>query len=498
MMKISRVWIAVLIGAGLLGCAEEKPNRLDIFYTADAEGFYHSRPEPRFENRLAGGYGILKSFLERQTEPFLLFDGGNWFGSTPEAALTQGGYITPLLGALPYSAASVSDKDFSFGWPALRGIVRELAYPVLVSNLKLDNQIPWPLHDYHIFTRNGIKIGVFGLVGPEVVQNHKTRLTGFTVQDPVETAAEMVARLQSKGAEFIIVLSSLGDNSSDTPAEAALAEEVPGIDLLLSANKDRESAETDRVNKTYIIYPGAKLDSIAHIRLVFDKNNQLKDFSFADEPLLLETWGEDADLAGQAVRLQHETQKKLSARVSRAEREITAPLARESELGNLLADCLYEWSRLDGAVLNSDSIRSPLPEGIVTEYNLYKMYPYGDDITFLTMRGEAFLKALEASLEAKDNFPQVAGFTVEYDPQAARGSKIKKVTFASGRILRPQETYRFAVTDHVLAGGFGHDYFIDSLEFKNTFVDARQIMRSCLVRQKKIALPKMGRWKVTP
>ena len=78
------------------------------------------------------------------------------------------------------------------------------------------------------------------------------------------------------------------------------------------------------------------------------------------------------------------------------------------------------------------------------------------------MRGSAFLKALEASLEEKDNFPQIAGFTVSYNPQAPAGNQIKQVVLNNGRIIRPQETYRFAVTDHVLAGGFGHDYFIDS------------------------------------
>ena len=496
-MRISRIG-AGLIALCLLGaCAQEETVKLDVFYTADAEGFYHSRPEPRFENRVSGGYGILKTFLASQEDPFLLFDGGNWFGSAPEAALTQGAYATKLLKELPVSAAAVNEKDFAFGWPALRGILRELPYPVVVSNLEVDNQIPWPMHDYQIFTRKGIKIGVFGLVGPETVRNHKTRLAGFSVQDPLQAATEMVAKLQSKGVDLIILLNGCGDDDNTAPSDARLAEEVNGIHLILSANKDRETPETDRINNTYIVYPGAKLDSVAHIRLVFDKNKQLKDISFEDIPLLQETWGEDEALAQEASELQQQTQHKLNARVSQTEEEITSALGRESVLGDLLADCLYKWSKLDGAILNSDSIRSSLPQGIITEYDLYRMYPYGDNITFLTMKGAAFLKALEASLAAKDNFPQIAGFTVQYNPQAS-GDKIKQVTLINGRIVRPQETYRFAVTDHVLAGGFGHDYFIDSLEFKNTFVDARQIMRACLVRQKQIALPKPGRWKIVP
>ena len=498
-MKTPRVFLMMIVGAGLLcACAKEEPAYVDIFYTADAEGFYNSRPEPRFENAWAGGYAILKSFFDRQDPDSLFFDGGNWFGSSPEATLTQGGYMTGFLRALPYSAMSVSGPDFAFGWPALRNIVKELTYPVLVSNLKLENQRPWPLHSYHIFTRKGMKVGVFGLVGAEVVQNNKTRLAGFSVQDPTATAAEMVTLLQGKGVDLIVLLSSLGEsaNTDTAPAEVSLLEEVSGIHLVLSANKGREEAETDRMNQTYIVYPGAKLDSVAHVRVWFDKNKQVKEITFEDVPLLQQTWGEDQELADQSARLQQETQRKLNARISQTEEKISTSLVRESALGDLLTDCLSKWSRLDGAILNSDSIRSSLAQGVITEYDLYKMYPYGDNITFLTLKGAALLKALEASLSAKDNFPQIAGFRVLYNPLASAGSRIKQVTLNNGRIIRPYETYRFAVTDHILAGGFGHDYFIDSLEFKNTFVDVRQIIRSCLIRQKKITPPAQNRWQI--
>ena len=481
----------------LCGCTHEENTQLDIFYTADVEGFYHSRPEPQFANQVSGGYGVLKAFLAKQQGPYLLLDGGNWLGSTPEAAITQGDYVSKFMHDVPYTASSVSDKDFAFGWAALRGILRQMPYPFIVSNLKLDDKIPWPLHDYQIVTQKGIKVGIIGVVGPETIKNHKTRLPGLTLQDPLASASEMTALLQSKGVDLIVLLNSWADDEKSTPSDVRLAEEVGDIHLILSSNKDRETPETDKINKTYIVYPGSKLDSIAHIRVWFDRNKQIKNISFTDVPLLKDTWGEDEALAAESLRLQQETQRKLSARVSTSSQELTTHLSEESMLGDLLADCLYKWSKLDGAILNADSIRGSLPEGTITEYDLHKMYPYEDNITFLTMRGSAFLKALEASLESKDNFPQIAGFTVSYKPLAPAGSKIKRVTLNNGRIVRPQDTYRFAVTDHVLAGGFGHDYFIDSLEFKNTFVDARQIMRACLIRQKNITLPKTGRWIVT-
>lgn len=493
-MRVKR-FAAVLAGLVLLGgCAREELTSVDIFFTADVQGFYWSRPEPRLDNREAGGYAVLKNFLQSREGEYLLFDGGSWFGSAPEGTMTKGAYVDELARTLPYTAGTISDKDLVYGWPSLRAIVREMPYPFVVANLRLENQIPWPMHDYQIRTVNGIKIGVFGLINPTNINKNKSRLPGLSAQDPVQAAKTMTALLHEKGVDYIILLSSLGDPEKTGVSDTSIAEEVSGIHLILSSNKDRENAETDQINNTFIVYPGSKLDSVALVRLSFDKNKQFRGQTFEDIPLLKDSFSEDAEIAGRAASLRAETRKKMNARVAELPAQINTALAQESALGNLLTQCLYKWSRLDGAVLNSDSIRSSLPAGRLSEYDLYKAYPYGDNITFLTIKGAAFLKAMEASLNAKDNFPQIAGFTVSY-ADTPQGKKIRQITLDNGRIVRPQDTYRFAVTDHVLAGGFGHDGFIDSLEFKNTFVEARQIMRSCLARQKTVEAPALGRWK---
>lgn len=493
-MRVKR-FAAVLAGLILLGgCAREELTSVDIFFTADVQGFYWSRPEPRLDNREAGGYAVLKNFLQSREGEYLLFDGGSWFGSAPEGTMTKGAYVAELARTLPYTAGTISDKDLVYGWPSLRAIVREMPYPFVVANLRLENQIPWPMHDYQIRTVNGIKIGVFGLINPTNINKNKSRLPGLSAQDPVQAAKTMTALLHEKGVDYIILLSSLGDPEKTGVSDTSIAEEVSGIHLILSSNKDRENAETDQINNTFIVYPGSKLDSVALVRLSFDKNKQFRGQTFEDIPLLKDSFSEDAEIAGRAASLRAETRKKMNARVAELPAQINTALAQESALGNLLTQCLYKWSRLDGAVLNSDSIRSSLPAGRLSEYDLYKAYPYGDNITFLTIKGAAFVKAMEASLNAKDNFPQIAGFTVSY-ADTPQGKKIRQITLDNGRIVRPQDTYRFAVTDHVLAGGFGHDGFIDSLEFKNTFVEARQIMRSCLARQKTVEAPALGRWK---
>ena len=477
-----------------LGCAREERTQVDVFFTADVQGFYFSRPEPRLDNQEAGGYGVLKNFLQNQTAPYLLFDGGNWFGPSAEGTLTKESYVPLLTQNIPFTAGTLTDRDLAYGWPVARGIVKELAYPLVVANLRLENQIPWPLHDYQIRTVEGIKFGIFGIMAP--LEKNQSRLSGLSTLDPIETAQQMTALLQEKGVDYIIVLSSLGISSQTGYTNADLATEVEGIDLILSSNQDNDTPETEEMKQTWVVYPGSKLDSVGRITLQFDKNHQVKETVFADVPLLKNQYGEDEEIAAQAKQLLNQIRSHMKRYVATAVQTIPTDWKAQSALGTVLAQCLHKWAKLDGAILNAASIRSELAQGPLTEFDLYKAYPYGDNITYVTMKGAALTKALQASINNEDNFPQIAGFTVMY-ADAPIGKKVIRVTLDNGRIVRPNDTYRVAVTDHILAGGFNHDEFINALEFKSTFVEARQIMHACLARQKNITVPTYkDRWKL--
>jgi 2',3'-cyclic-nucleotide 2'-phosphodiesterase (5'-nucleotidase family) len=488
-MKISRAVLGVLAGcmALLAGCSgADDSHVLHIFFTADVEGVFWSRPEPRLDNKEAGGYGVLKSFLNAQTGEYLLFDGGNWFGAVPEGTMSdKNTYVAELLPAIGYTAGTLSDNDFMFGWANLREIVKNLSYPFVVSNLRLDNQLPWPLHDYQIRQVGDIKVGIFGLMDDQTINKNETRWRGISALNPLDTAKEMAERLRGKGVDYVILLSALGVPKEKGMDDNTIAQEAEGIDLILSSNQDNEKPESEKINNTLIVYPGARFDSVAHIAVSFDKNKQVKNVVFTDEILLKEKYGEDEELARRAQNLREMARQKMTRHIADAAEDIPTSFEHQSPAGYMLAQCVAKWARIDGAILNGASVRSGFSEGPITEYDLYNAYPYADNITFITIKTEAFMRALQASLNAQDNFPQIAGFTAEYQKVPA-GKLVKRVVLDNGHVLRPKESYRFAVTDHILAGGFEHDEFINATEFKNTFVEAREIMRTCLSRQKQL------------
>ena len=295
----------------------------------------------------------------------------------------------------------------------------------------------------------------------------------------VEEIRKQVHLLREKGAQAIIVLSALGlGTDENTLTDDELAAEVPDINLIISAAVSNEEASFRSVNKTLIVYPGSRLDSIGKIQLFFNKNNQVASSRFEDIVLYRRDFGEDMQIAEQIAQLRQHIRSQMSRPVGTNEQKLVGSLEGESALGDWAADCLRKWAKADVAVVNAAALREVLPSGTVTHYDLYKLYPYSDHVTYLTMKGQALLEALEAGLNVPDNFAQISGLKIHYNPQAA-GRKIAAV-WVGDKKLAAQETYRVAVTDHMLAGGAGHDGFIDSLEFKNTQVEMRTVLQLCL------------------
>ena len=119
------------------GCGQPQKPSVNLFVTSDIEGVFWSRPEPRYGNEVTGGLSILKSFLDKQTEPFILLEGGNWFAQTPEGTLSQGNYFNTVASSLPYTARLFTEKDMIYGWGSLSHILKDSE--VESSGLKLQS-----------------------------------------------------------------------------------------------------------------------------------------------------------------------------------------------------------------------------------------------------------------------------------------------------------------------------------------------------------------------
>lgn len=181
-----------------------------------------------------------------------------------------------------------------------------------------------------------------------------------------------------------------------------------------------------------------------------------------------------------------ENEKKESPKLTTALDEISFEPAAPNAMGAWAAECLKTWAKSDIAILNADSFTRGFLPGVINEHDLQEAYPGNDRVMSVRFRGSELKRMLEGALLSKNNFPQIAGLSVEYAPGAPPYEKIKKIKI-NGSSVRGEHIYRMATSDAVIAGSFGTEDFLNVVEFKNTQVNVRVVLRQCLLRARGIS-----------
>jgi len=209
-----------------------------------------------------GGYARLKTAIdtEKQKDPnALLLDAGDFsMGSLFQTIYSSDAPELRLLGQMGYDAVTFGNHEFDFKAEGLAQnlnaakssgnklpqiVASNITYPTdksgnldsAVSNLK-DAMENYGVKDYTVIERNGIKIGVFGLMGSDAASD--SPFAGVQFSDEVESAKQVVDVLKNKEkVDLIICLSHSGTWTDESKSEdEILAKKVPDINVIISGH----------------------------------------------------------------------------------------------------------------------------------------------------------------------------------------------------------------------------------------------------------------------
>ncbi len=211
-----------------------------MLFTSDL----HSQLLPNNGNE--GGFAKIASIVSmerylavQQDAAFLLVDGGDIaMGSVFHTLFEQEGIEYRAMARVGYDAFTLGNHAFDFGaGPLVRMFSNARSkdslctFPrLLSSNIRYEGV---PAEQYAVFESNGLKIGMFGLMGEDSRNVIGSKARGeVEYNDPVETANEIVKILQPQ-TDYIIALSHSGVSCGD---DVKLAKKVKGIDFVVSGH----------------------------------------------------------------------------------------------------------------------------------------------------------------------------------------------------------------------------------------------------------------------
>ena len=442
---------------------------------------------------IARAIGYLRPLSKR--DDTLVFSGGDMMNHgapswSDRYTCTEWSWLDGIVDAMAFG-----NHDADYGPEEFVRCLATIDYPILSANFLNANAKPLFATEgkrYAIFTRNGVRIGVFALAGSDfqtLLKPATSPVAAFRIGDPIATAREVVGQLRQLEHVDAVVL--IGHEQLED--DIALAKAVPGIDVIFGTHSHRKlDLEKIEGTSTWIISPFQYLTYVSRVQLSFnchDAKCTLGKVSGGLVPMDSKV-PEDSETRMKVVRMQKELEldpkyADLFRPIGSIDSELSTDGQFESDavLGNFATDVIRAAAGTDVALATSSSFREPIPPGVVTEERLRAALPYPNKILTFSLPGETLQKLLDFSVSRKgtDFFLQVSGIRFRIAEGHATSVEVrdheKSDAFAP---LDPEKQYSVAVPDYLSETAYGYKTIFEPFTRRDIGKELRAEVRTAI------------------
>lgn len=417
--------------------------------------------QPVAHGRLGGAARVaaeLQSIRVRDPNTLVLF-AGDLLSPSIMSSVFHGRQMVAAMNQLGLNYATIGNHEFDFGLATFKKRVAQSDFTWLSANI-VDSGTGKPIAGTQpdaLVTVGGIKFGLFGLAYDfsSILRNP----SAVKFLDPIATARAEVNKLKSEGAQYIVALTHEGHSK-----DCLLSAKVGGIDLIAGGHDHSLMMDTQCGHAPYV-KASSDWRNIWDLRLDFA--GPAPAITYRSIPIT-SVLPQDAAMAALVKRYTN----KLDVSFGRVVGRSSVPLdalgrdvrAKETNLGDFIADAMRQATGADVAIMNGGGIRSnqTYPAGPITKKIVYAVLPFGNEIVVVKATGKVLKEALENGVSQLQDyagrFPQVSGMRFAVDRHQPAGDRVSSVTI-SGKPLLAGASYTVAISGYLHAGGDGYRMF---------------------------------------
>lgn len=172
------------------------------------------------------------------------------------------------LDTLGFDAGTLGNHEFNYGLDYLRKVIATAGMPLVNANVLNPVTKEFAYQPYTIIDKTftdtsgkavGLKIGITGIVPPQILNWDKAYLEGkVIVRDAVEAVRDIVPVIRENGADIVLVLShsGIGDDQYEVGEENVGYQiaSLPGIDAVITGHSHAEFPGTAEKPSSYAKY----------------------------------------------------------------------------------------------------------------------------------------------------------------------------------------------------------------------------------------------------
>ncbi len=494
--------LALSLALALVIARPARADWLEILGTTDRHGHVEAT-EGHGGAALLGGY--LANARKAAPGRVLLVDAGDLFQGTMVSNLGEGQAVVRAMNALGYQASALGNHEFDFGpvgphaiakeavedsrgaakedpRGALKARIAEAHFPILSANVVGEN-VPWK--KWALVTVGGIKVGVVGGTGEDLFRTTiKPNLVGLRVEPLAASVSAAAAEARKAGAQVVVAVVHAGGScmrrstilSSESPGDLAgceqhselfkLARELVArarrgeggkVDALFGGHTHK--AFTAVVDGLPVAQPLASAMELAEIDLELTDGKPTGRFRVEpNTPHIAGGRYKELPVAAHVA-----IDATFAEDVARAAKQRAAPIgvtlpngiarafARESALGNLVADLMREATHADLGLTNGGGLRADLPSGPLTYGALYEALPFDNRLATVEVDGASLRRMVTRNLQADRGILSISGgrVTARCTPAGLRVD----LMMDGGQPLDDARRYRVGTSDFLALGG---------------------------------------------
>lgn len=476
--------IALIMSSfGTVVFAADKKDEIDLqlLVTSDMHGKFYPYDYALNEESPSGSLAQASTLINKlKTDNTILIDVGDTIQDNSSDLFLKD-KVHPMIAGMNevgYDVWVTGNHEYNYGMDILKNVMKQFKSKVLVGNVY--NSDGSAIADkYTIIEKGGVKIGIIGMVTPNITRWDSANLKGYKVTDPVEETKKVINEIKDK-VDIIVAAQHMGEENEYGVKNSGvndLAQSCPEIDVILAAHEHKAVPGT-YVNDVLIVENKSGAATVTQVNLTLkkgtdgkyeianrtSKNIETKDYE-SDKKILtaLESYHK------RAVEDASTVIGKLKGGDLAPANEITGiPQAQiqETAMINLINEVQTYYTGADISAAALFNVDSNLKEGDIKKSDTSLIYKYANTLYKLEMTGAQLKKYMEWSANYYNtykpgdltisfneavrayNYDMFTG--VNYDINIAKeaGNRIENLTTYAGTPIKDTDKFVVAVNNY--------------------------------------------------
>jgi 2',3'-cyclic-nucleotide 2'-phosphodiesterase/3'-nucleotidase len=373
---------------------------IDLYNLNDFHGAVEHNPSNKELgiNRLAGYF---KTKLATNPNSVFLSSGDMWQGSA-DSNITRGRLVVDAMNQMGFSAMAIGNHEFDWTDEYLFLNQTRSNFPLLGINImnKQTNQRATFADASVMIERRGIQIGIIGTIGDTL---ESTILTSAVAPYDFVPYTNLVKdesqRLKNLGADLIVLVNHNGTVESGV---------MPYVDAVFNGHTHRR--EVFHVGGKPVYQGLAYGQAISHVRFAFNTANMIPSFVqnqsgvYTYDSLISSNEFPQEDLEMKALYDEYLINE-INAVKNEVIGQADGAFSRQ-QLGQFAVDEMLRFAQtvkqdVVASFHNTGGVRSTIDQGPVTYGELYKAFPFDNELMIVEVTGTELLWWLSAGLYMK-------------------------------------------------------------------------------------------------